>query len=46
MDISHVFTSPLLRSLQSAEILFENHSNYKNIKFVILPELTEIFLNI
>ncbi|KAL4490936.1 hypothetical protein ABPG72_008672 [Tetrahymena utriculariae] len=37
-----VFVSPLRRTLQTAQILFENHPNKNEIKFIVLPYCTEI----
>ena len=37
-----MFVSPLRRSLKSAKLMFENHPNKDKIKFVVVPELTEI----
>ncbi|EAS00391.2 histidine phosphatase family (branch protein 1) (macronuclear) [Tetrahymena thermophila SB210] len=42
INISVVFISPLARALQTAFHLFKSHPNQANIKFVVLPDLTEI----
>ncbi|KAL4488132.1 hypothetical protein ABPG73_001543 [Tetrahymena malaccensis] len=42
INIAVVFISPLARALQTAFHLFKSHPNQANIKFVVLPDLTEI----
>lgn len=40
-NVHTVFVSPLFRTLRTAELLFENHPNKANIKFIVCPEITE-----
>ncbi|KAI0988856.1 hypothetical protein GJ496_004424 [Pomphorhynchus laevis] len=37
-----VFISPLQRAIESAYIIFGQHPNKKNIRFIVLPNLTEM----
>ncbi|KRW98707.1 hypothetical protein PPERSA_00295 [Pseudocohnilembus persalinus] len=45
LDIHTVFISPLLRSLQTAYYLFINNPNKENIKFKVLPIISDIMRN-
>ena len=42
INLKTVFVSPLRRALQTSYLLFKDHPNFKNIKFVIHPDLREI----
>ena len=44
-NIKVVLVSPLFRALQTAYNMFYNHPNFKQIKFVMLPDLREILLD-
>jgi len=39
-----VYTSPMRRNLETTIHMFKNHHNKANIKFIVLPILTEILL--
>lgn len=41
LDIKVVFVSPLRRTLETAHLIFGNHKNRKNIKFIVLPLISE-----
>ena len=41
LDIHTVFISPLLRTLETAELLFKTHPKKDKIKFIVLPEISE-----
>lgn len=43
--IEIVFVSPLRRAMQTCEAIFQNHPNYKNIKFIVHPLLRELLNN-
>ena len=42
LDIEDVYVSPLFRTLQTANLLFKNHPNKKNIIIHVHPLLTEV----
>ena len=42
LDIEDVYVSPLYRTFQTANLLFKNHPNKKNIKIHVHPLLTEV----
>ena len=42
LDIEDIYVSPLYRTLQTANLLFKNHPNKKNIKMHVHPLLTEV----
>ncbi|EGR34223.1 hypothetical protein IMG5_019880 [Ichthyophthirius multifiliis] len=41
LNIHSVLVSPLFRALQTADILFQNHPRKNEIKFLVVPELSE-----
>lgn len=42
IEFEAVFVSPLGRALQTADLMFKNHPKRNEIKFIVMPELTEI----
>ena len=44
-NITHVFVSPLIRTLQTTQLMFETHPNLGKIKFIVHPLLREILDN-
>ena len=42
LDVQYVFVSPLLRAMQTSQILFETHPNKEKIKFMVLPIIREV----
>lgn len=42
IDFHTVFVSPLTRAVHTAAILFDTHPNKANIKFIILPHITDV----
>lgn len=40
-DVKTVFVSPLRRALQTAYLLFKDHSQFSSINFVVHPMLRE-----
>lgn len=41
VEFDTVFVSPLLRAVETAYYMFEDHPNFENIQFVIHPDLRE-----
>ena len=41
-EVKTVFVSPLRRALQTAYLVFKDHPNFKNIKFIMHPDLREV----
>ena len=39
--LTAVIVSPMIRSLETAYILFKNHPNFSSIKFIVDPDLRE-----
>jgi len=44
-NICYVFVSPLLRALETSQLMFANHPNLGKIKFIVHPLLAEILKN-
>jgi phosphohistidine phosphatase SixA len=40
-EVKTVFISPLRRALETAYLLFKDHSEFNNIKFIVHPMLRE-----
>lgn len=39
--LKYVLVSPMRRTLETAYLLFRNHSNYESIRFIVVPDLRE-----
>ena len=44
-DIEAVYVSPMRRTLQTSYNVFKNKENFKQIKFIVLPDLRENFFS-
>lgn len=42
LNIHTVFVSPLRRAVETAYLVYKDHPNFENIKFIILPSMREI----